>query len=79
MNFPRQGTPVDRGPREADYQIKLADLNQNLSSAQRRRSTALFSLIGCTILLIVSSTWRGHFRFSTLAFIPAFGIAFVCA
>jgi hypothetical protein len=76
MNFPRQGIPVDCGPREADYQIKLADLNQNLSSAQRRRSRALLSLIGCTILLIVSSTWSGHFRISTLASIPAFGIPF---
>jgi hypothetical protein len=74
MNFRRQEIPVDRGPREADYEIKLADLNQNLSSAQRRRSRALFSLIGCTVLLIASSTWSGHFRISALACIPAFGI-----
>jgi hypothetical protein len=76
MNFPTQETRVDRGPREAEYEIKLADLNQNLSFAQRRRSRALFALIGCTILLIVSSTWGGHFRISMLASIPAFGIAF---
>src|SRR3984957_2484360 len=76
MNFSSQGIPVDRGFREADYQIKLADLNQNLLSAQRRRSRALLSFIAFTILPIVSSTWSRHFRISALTSIPAFGIPF---
>ncbi len=79
MNFLRQKIPVDRSPAEADYQVRLADLNQSLSSAQRRRSRALVSLVGCTILLILSSAWGGHFRFSTFASIPALGMAlFLC-
>jgi hypothetical protein len=76
VNFQGHEIPMACGLREAEYEIKLADLNQNLSSAQHRRAKALVSLIGCTILLVVSFTWSGHFHVSTLASIPALGLVF---
>jgi hypothetical protein len=59
---------------EAGYERRLSDLNRGLSSAQRRRSVALAALLGCTILLILSCVSGGHFRFRSIAAIPAFGI-----
>jgi hypothetical protein len=76
MNFLKQGIPVDCGPREADYKIKLADLNQNLSSAQHRHARSFVFLVCSAILLIICLTYSGQFHLSTLASIPAFGIAF---
>jgi MutS domain V len=72
----RQEMQSTCGSREADYKIKLADLEQNLSSAQRRRSRSLFSLIGCAALLVVSLTWSGHLHSSWVATIPAVGLLF---
>ena len=50
MNLLQQEITADRGSVEADYQARLADLNQRLSSAQRRRSASLVYLAGRTIV-----------------------------
>ena len=79
MNSSEQEFPVDRGPVEADYQARLAALNQCLSRAQLRQSRALAFLGGCALLMILSMVWDGHPHFSFFATIPALGIViFLC-
>jgi hypothetical protein len=64
------GTDVESG-----YESRLAELNQGMQNALRRRSMALALLVGCTFALVLSFLYDGHFRFSLIAAIPAAGIA----
>jgi hypothetical protein len=69
------GTSIDCGV-EASYESRLAELNQRLSHAQRRRSVSLWMLAGCAIALVVSCMSSGRVRLSAIAAVPAAGVAF---
>jgi hypothetical protein len=68
-------TSIDCGV-EASYESRLAELHQRLSHAQRRRGVSLWTLVGCTVILVFSFISGGRFRLSTIAAIPAAGITF---
>lgn len=65
-----------RNVAETNYTQRLAYAHQSLLSARRRRSRALYFLVGCTVALILAVMWDGHFQISLLAVLPAVGIAF---
>ncbi len=65
---------------KAEYEQRLSQLQANVSSSRSRASIALFALISCVILTVLSVAWRGHFTYSAVAAVPLAGATFaLCA
>jgi hypothetical protein len=76
MNLLRQEIPTGGGSVEADYQVRLAELNRKLSSAQRRRRASLVSLAACVVLLLFCLAWPSGSRHASVYLFPALGVVY---
>ncbi len=75
MTFAKKRTSISTSANsvETEYAQRLSHLQAGVSSAKRRQSMALFGLITCLILTLVSVAWREHTTSLTLSVLPLVG------
>ncbi len=75
MTFAKKRTSISTSANsvETEYAQRLSHLQAGVSSAKRRQSMALFGLITCLILTLVSVAWREHTTYLTLSVLPLVG------
>jgi len=75
MTFAKKGTSISNSANsvETEYEQRLSHLQAGVSSAKRRQSMALFGLITCLILTLVSVAWKEHTTYLTVSVLPLLG------
>jgi hypothetical protein len=75
MTFAKKGTSICNSANsvETEYEQRLSHLQADVSSAKRRQSGALFGLITCLILTLVSVAWKEHTTYLTFSVLPLLG------
>jgi hypothetical protein len=61
---------------KAEYEQRLSQLQTTVSASQSSASIALFALILCAALTVLSIAWRSHFTHSAVAALPLAGTTF---
>ena len=65
--------PISANSVETEYEQRLSHLQADVSRAKSRQSMALFGLITCLILTLVSVAWREHTTYLTFSVMPLLG------
>ena len=75
MTFAKKRTsiPISANSVETEYEQRLSHLQADVSRAKSRQSMALFGLITCLILTLVSVAWREHTTYLTFSVMPLLG------